>query len=171
MTQLAEAPVLSEAPVATGCPFAHGAVSRAGTGGVDGLHAAGTARARTSAPIERSLADRTVRRLLRIRELPAGSDGHAPVRAFRRSMLLSTIRCSLTYLVFPFVLPALGLVAGTGVIIGLVIGVLAIACDLFTIRRFFSVDHKWRWTFSTIAIGVVCLLSVLLVQDVIDIVS
>ncbi len=86
-------------------------------------------------------------------------------------MLISTIRCTLTYLVFPFVLPALGLVSDTGVVISIVIGMLAITCDIFAIRRFFAVDHKWRWHFSTIAFSVVCLLAILLVKDIVHMIA
>ena len=123
------------------------------------------------APVERSRADMVVRRVLRIRERPAGASARSAVSAFRRSMVISTIRCTLTYLVFPFVLPALGLVTETGVVLGMVIGVLAITCDIFTIRRFFSVDHKWRWRFSAVAFTVICMLTVLLAQDIVHVLT
>lgn len=135
---------------ALGCPFAHHAMT---------------------ADPQRSHADEVVRRVLRVRDRPTGVSSRSAVHAFRRSMVISTVRCTLTYLVFPFVLPALGLVTNTGVMIGLVIGLLAIACDVFTIRRFFSVDHKWRWHFSTVAVCVIALLSVLLVKDIIHLAS
>ena len=86
-------------------------------------------------------------------------------------MIISTIRCSLTYLVFPFALPALGLVTNTGVVISIAIGALAMTCDVFSIRRFFVADHKWRWPFSTVAFCVICMLGVLLVKDVVHIVG
>jgi hypothetical protein len=38
--------------------------------------------------------------------------------------------------------------------------------DVFSIRRFFSADHRWRWHFSAIALCVISLLTVLLVQDI-----
>ena len=123
------------------------------------------------APVERSRADLVVRRVLRIRERPAGASARSAVSAFRRSMVISTIRCTLTYLVFPFVLPVLGLVTETGVVLGIVIGVLAITCDIFTIRRFFSVDHKWRWHFSAVAFTVICLLTILLAQDIVHVLT
>lgn len=81
-------------------------------------------------------------------------------------MLISAIRCTLTYVVFPFVVPAVGFATGVGPLVGIVIGVVAIAYDVFTIRRFFAVDHRWRWQVSAVAFGVICLLSVLLVQDI-----
>ncbi len=86
-------------------------------------------------------------------------------------MLVSAIRCSLTYVVFPFVVPAVGLAAGVGPIVGIVIGVIAMTCDVYTIRRFFAIDHRWRWHFSAVALGVIVLLGVLLVQDVVHVLS
>ena len=137
----------ASAPV-IGCPYAH-----------------------TAPVVLRSHADVVVRKLLRIRERPSGASPLQAVKAFRRSMMISTVRCTLTYLVFPFVLPALGLVTDTGVVISIVIGTLAMTCDIFSIRRFFAVDHKWRWHFSTVAFSVVCLLGILLVKDVVHMVG
>ena len=68
-------------------------------------------------------------------------------------------------------LPLVGIAKGIGPIIGVFVGTLAITCDVFTIRRFFSVDHKWRWYFSAIALSIISLLTVLLVQDWVDLLS
>ena len=138
----------------TGCPVAHGAAASScpvatGPGGV-----------------RRSSADLVVRRLLRIREKPAAATPASAYGSFQRSMLISAVRCTLTYVVFPFVAPAVGFATGVGPVVGIVIGSFAIVCDVFTIRRFFAVDHKWRWPVSAVAFSVICLLSVLLVQDV-----
>ncbi|HNH38691.1 MAG TPA: hypothetical protein PK912_09610, partial [Microthrixaceae bacterium] len=59
-----------------------------------------------------------------------------------------------------------GIATGVGPILGVVIGVIAMTCDVFTIRRFFQVDHRWRWQISAIAVCVIGLLSVLLVEDI-----
>jgi hypothetical protein len=124
-------------------------------------HGAGT-------PVRRSRADNVVRRLLRVPERPEGLTDASAYSSFQRSMVISGIRCTLTYLVFPIILPLLGLAAGVGPIVGIVIGTVAIVCDVFTIRRFFAVDHKWRWWFSGIALSVVVLLFVLLIEDFVD---
>ncbi len=136
-------PVRSPAPAPGGCPVAHGP---------DGLR--------------RSPADLVVRRLLRIRERPAGVTSASAYGSFQRSMLISAVRCTLTYVVFPFVAPAVGVATGVGPLLGLLIGSFAIVCDVFTIRRFFAVDHGWRWPVSAVAFSVICLLAVLAVQDV-----
>lgn len=112
-----------------------------------------------------------MRRILRIRERPAGVTAASAYSAFQKSMLISAVRCTLTYVVFPFVLPAVGFATGVGPWLGIVIGVVAMTCDVFTIRRFFAVDHRWRWHFGAIAFSVICLLAVLLVQDVVHVVT
>ena len=91
---------------------------------------------------------------------------NAALASFQKSMLISATRCTLTYLVFPFVLPAVSVAKGVGVILAMTIGIFAMVCDVFTIRRFFAVDHRWRWPVSLVAFGVICLLTVLLVQDI-----
>ena len=148
--------------VGASCPFDHRAMAAASAetaGGVCPFPMAGGGR--------RSPADMVVRRLLRIRDRPTGLSEGAAYSAFQRSMLISAIRCTLTYVIFPFVLPAAGFATGVGPVVGIAIGVVAITCDVFTIRRFFTVDHRWRWHFSAIAGSVICLLLVLMVQDII----
>jgi hypothetical protein len=151
------------APAAGRCPVAHGAPAVAApptapTGGCPVAHAPGGVR--------RSKGDLVVRKLLRIRERPADATSASAYGSFQRSMLISAVRCTLTYVVFPFVAPAVGFATGVGPVLGLLIGTFAIVCDVFTIRRFFAVDHKWRWPVAAIAFSVICLLAVLLVQDV-----
>jgi len=73
--------------------------------------------------------------------------------------------------VLPFVAPALGLAAGVGPAIGIPIGVVAIGCNILTIRRFWAADHRWRWAYTAIAVTVIALLLVLMVEDILDLVA
>ncbi len=145
---------------ASKCPIDHTATAKqpAATGGCPVMHAPNGVR--------RSPADMVVRSVLRIKERPAGVSAQSAYAIFQRSMLISAIRCTLTYVVFPFLAPIIGAVTGVGPAIGVVIGTGAIVCDVFTIRRFFAVDHRWRWHFSAIAACIISLLLVLLVKDV-----
>ena len=118
-------------------------------------------------PIVRTKADLFVRRILFIRERPADVTAASAYTAFQRSTLISAFRCTLTYVIFPFVLPMVGIATGVGPVLGIAIGTFAITCDTFTIRRFFTVDHKWRWHFSAVALLVIGLLATLLVQDIV----
>lgn len=121
--------------------------------------------------VQRSKADMFVRRLLRISDAPKSLSDRGTYRSFQRSMTISAIRCTLTYVIFPIVLPGISFLKGVGPIVGIFIGTFALACDTLTIRRFFAVDHKYRWYFSTIAFSIMCLLMVLLVQDMSHVVS
>lgn len=118
----------------------------------------------------RPAADVAVRRLLRIPDGPPAAEGAAQ-RAFSTSILVSATRCLLTYIVLPFVAPALGLAAGVGPAIGIPIGVVAIGCNILTIRRFWAADHRWRWAYTAIALTVIALLLVLMVEDILDLVA
>ena len=132
------------------CPVNHGAVPAPSTEEVPA----------------RSRPDQFVRTILRIPERPAGVSVQSAHAAFQRSMAISALRCSLTYLVFPFLIPIIGFTAGVGPALGVLIGVIAMGCDVFTVRRFFAVDHRWRWQFSMVVVVVMAFLSVLLVEDI-----
>jgi hypothetical protein len=82
-------------------------------------------------------------------------------------MAISGTRCLLTYIVLPFVAPALGLAAGVGPGLGIVIGVVAIAANVATVRRFWAANHRRRWAFTAISGAVVTLLVILLVADLV----
>ncbi|MGH9138503.1 MAG: hypothetical protein ACRD0G_15900 [Acidimicrobiales bacterium] len=114
----------------------------------------------------RPAADVAMRRLLRIPDGPRAGRTSDARRAFSTSMLVSAIRCTLTYVVLPFVAPALGLATGVGPFVGIPIGVVAIAANVVSIRRFWLADHKWRWGYTAIGLGVIVLLLTLLVGDV-----
>jgi hypothetical protein len=118
----------------------------------------------------RPAADVAVRRLLRIPDGPPAPEGAAQ-RAFSTSILVSATRCLLTYIVLPFLAPALGLAAGVGPALGIPIGAVAIRANVLTIRRFWAADHRWRWAYTAIALTVIALLLVLMVEDVLGLVA
>lgn len=90
----------------------------------------------------------------------------AATRAFSTSILISGIRCTLAYVVFPWVLPALGVAGGIGPSLGLVIGAVALVSNVVSIRRFWLSRHRWRWLITGINVGVIVLVSILVIQDV-----
>lgn len=118
----------------------------------------------------RPAADVAVRRLLRIPEGQTATE-NAAQRAFSTSVLVSATRCLLTYIVLPFLLPALGVAAGVGPAIGLPVGAIAIASNVATIRRFWAADHRWRWVYTALSLTVIALLIVLMVEDVTSLMS
>ena len=85
--------------------------------------------------------------------------------AFSKSVLVSAVRCTLTYVLIPFVFPLIGFGAGVGPWIGLPIGIAAIIANIVSIRRFHRADHKWKWPMTAINVGIIGLLTVLVILD------
>jgi hypothetical protein len=122
-------------------------------------------------PTPRTSADRFMRRLLR---LPVDGPRASAVearKAFQTSLAVATVRCLLMYIVFPFVLPLIGVAKGVGPWIGLAISVLAIVCITMSIRRFWRADHSKRWHYTVFGTTVMCFMLVLVVQDLAEIIS
>lgn len=118
-----------------------------------------------------SSAETTIRKLLMIPEVKGTvPEERGAEKLFSLAMLISAFRCTLSYVILPFVLPALGLGAAVGVgpAIGIPIGVVALFFDVKGIRRFWIAGHRWRWQMSLIYLLVIGLVSVLVIRDVIQ---
>jgi hypothetical protein len=112
-----------------------------------------------------------MRRILRLPvDAPPGTAEGAR-KAFQTSMLVATVRCLLMYLVFPFVLPALGIARGVGPAVGLAVNAVAMVCIVLSMRRFFRADHPRRWWYAGLGGAVLVLLALLAVLDVADLVT
>jgi hypothetical protein len=86
-------------------------------------------------------------------------------RVFSKSVVISGIRCLLTYVIFPFVAPVVGITSNTGAVIGVLIGIVAIVFNVLSIRRFFAADHPYKWWASAMNVAVIGLLVVLFIVD------
>ena len=89
----------------------------------------------------------------------------AETRTFSLSMVISGIRCALTYVILPFLAPLIGLGSGVGPWIGLTLGLVAIGANLLSVHRFWSGDRKWKWHMTVINVSVIALLSLLVIGD------
>jgi hypothetical protein len=116
-------------------------------------------------------ADRFMRRLLRLPATAPPSSAADARRAFRTSIAVTTVRCLLLYVFLPFVAPVLGVAAGVGPALGLVIGVVAMVCIVTSIRRFWRADHPRRWAYTALGGTMLVLLAYLAVADLVDLVS
>ena len=81
------------------------------------------------------------------------------------SVMISAVRCLLTYIVFPWVLPLLGLAKGVGPWVGLVVGIVAIGFNIASIRRFMRSGHQYRYWVSSLNVIVIGMLCVLIARD------
>lgn len=111
-------------------------------------------------------ADRAMRRVLRIDDRTAAGSRRDVHNAFSASLLVSATRCLLTYVILPFVAPAVGLAAGVGPWIGLPLGAVAVASNVLSIRRFWLADHRWRWAYTAVGASVMVLVLILMAEDV-----
>lgn len=121
--------------------------------------------------VQLTRADVAMRRLLRVNSDPGGVTAADAQAAFRTSILVSTVRCLLTYIVLPFVVPAVGLAAGVGPAISLIISAVAIFFLVSSMRRFWRVHHRKRWHYTTLALIVGVLLVVGSVFDLANLIS
>ena len=92
-------------------------------------------------------------------------------RLFSRSIVISGIRCVLAYLILPFATPFIGLAPGVGAGFGLVIGLVAIVANVFSIRRFWRADHRWKKPVTVLHLCVIGLLLVLVVRDILELIG
>jgi hypothetical protein len=94
----------------------------------------------------------------------------AATKGFSQSILISAVRCLFTYILLPFATPLVGL-TDIGPYIGIPLGLVAVAANVYSIRRFWAADHKWKRQVTVLHIGVLILLAFLLVNDVRELVS
>jgi hypothetical protein len=83
-------------------------------------------------------------------------------------MALSGLRCLLSYVVLPFVLPLAGVATGAAPAIGVPIALLALVFDVRGIRRFWLADNSHRWAMTALYLAVMVLVTVLLVGDLVS---
>lgn len=111
-----------------------------------------------------ALADRWMRRALGVRTPAPGPSGAAH-RAFRISVVLSGVRCLITYLLVPVLVPVLSLAGWVAAPIGLVLCAYAVVNGIVSLRRFWRADHPHRWMYTGFMGIVFVVLAIALVSD------
>lgn len=92
--------------------------------------------------------------------------------AFGKSIAISAIRCTFTYLLLPLLAPILNLTNSiTAPIIGIVLGLVSMTAISFSMRRFFASDHKWRWGYAIIGGSIFVMLFVMMGIDMSNLVT
>lgn len=84
-------------------------------------------------------------------------------------MVLSGLRCLMSYVVVPVLLPVFGLAVSAAPLIGAPIALLALVFDVRGIRRFWLSGSPRRWTMTWIYLAVMALVIFLLIHDLIGI--
>jgi hypothetical protein len=123
-----------------------------------------TARAGTSYRSD-GAADRFMRRLLRVEggvDRRAGQGAH---NAFRVSVVISAIRCLITYVLVPVFVPILSLSGWVAAPIGIALCVYAVINGVISMRKFWRSDHQHRWMYTIFMVVVFFILGLALVSD------
>lgn len=112
-------------------------------------------------------ADRFMRRLLRVtvveRSIEAERAAH---RGFRVSMVVSGIRCLVTYLLVPVLAPVVSFAGIVAAPIGILLCIVAGISGIASVRRFWSSDHRGRWMYTAFIAFVFLVLAVALSSDI-----
>lgn len=119
----------------------------------------------TSTVQSRSVADRFMRRLLRVPDVPKQEIGDAH-KAFRTSLVVSAIRCLVTYLVVPIAVPLVSFAGVFAAPIGIVLCVVAVVNGIHSVRRFWNSDHRMKWVYTWFIAFVFLVLAVALHADI-----
>jgi len=119
---------------------------------------------------QRSAADVFMRRMLRIRDTDKKSLMGAH-RAFRASLVISGIRCIITYLLIPIAGPVVS-AAGLAVLpISIALNLVAFVTGVVSLRRFWMSDHRSKWMYTWFIAVVFAVIIVTLAFDIAKIVS
>lgn len=118
-----------------------------------------------------SPADRRMRRLLRLpTDAPKASEISAR-QLVETSLVISMVRCLLTYVLLPFVAPVFGFAAGVTPVVGLLVGAVAIVANVASVRRFWRADHRYRWHYTALAAVIVAALVWLVIADLVELLT
>lgn len=119
-------------------------------------------RAMPTSPI--TAADRFMMRLLRIETIDRRALLGAHT-AFRRSVVITGIRCTITYLLIPLLVPILSFVGIIAAPLGIALCLYAIINGVVSVRRFFTSGHKGRWLYTGFILVVFVILGFALAAD------
>ena len=109
-------------------------------------------------------ADSVMLRVLRLPEDTSGTDAEAR-SAFQTSIVLSSVRCLLTYIVLPFVAPTFAFFGTVARPLGISVNLVAMVAIVASMRRFWRVRHAQRWAYTTLGGLMFCFLTYLLIRD------
>ena len=120
----------------------------------------------TTVSSERSAADQVMRRLLRIEGDPVPGAVFDAQNKLRSSIIISGIRCIITYLLVPIVTPLIGFMGTVAAPVSIALSIIAIGFGYNSMRRFWLADHRLRWRYTTFIAVVFVLLVVGIGLDV-----
>lgn len=110
--------------------------------------------------------DRIARAVLRIPANPPAVGERNTYRLFNISILLSALRCLLTYIILPVIALMVGVATNVDVTVGIPLAVVALVFDVVAIRRFWLANHRLRWQMTFLYVLVMGFVVALLIGDI-----
>jgi hypothetical protein len=142
---------------ASGCPVVHDVPADA---------------ARPAArPVEFTPADRFMRKLLRVGDEVDPGALLGAQKALSKSILVSAVRCTITYLLIPILGSAIGLLDVFGPVLSIALCLFAGFMSIRSMRRFWIANHAKRWAYTVFASVVLVALTVGITIDVVRLVT
>jgi len=120
---------------------------------------------------ERTAADRFMRRMLRVGDIVDKNAILGARRSTTAAIVVSGIRCIITYLLIPILAPVIGISDAASAPVTVALSALAIVMGISGVRRFWIADHRARWTYTIFIAVIVALLVVGIVLDLTSILS
>ncbi len=109
---------------------------------------------------DRSRLDVLARRILRIEDEVPGA-----VFPMRGSLVLSAVRCLVTYVAIPLLVPVFGWLTPMAAPLSVLLTVVAGAMAITSLRRVWAANWSGRWGYTAFAVAVLVALAALLVVD------
>lgn len=109
---------------------------------------------------ELTRADRLARRILRIEDEAPGA-----LFPMQGSLVLSAVRCLVTYVAIPLLVPVFGWLTPIAAPLSLLLTVVAGAMAITSLRRVWTAHWDGRWGYTAFAVAVLVSLAGLLVFD------
>lgn len=111
-------------------------------------------------------ADRFMRKLLRVdpakRTPRTEREAH---RGFQIALVITGIRCTISYLLIPILVPIVGLSGMLAAPVGLLLSAVAVVNGIYSLRRFWISNSRHRWAYTWFIAVVFLILIVAVVAD------
>ncbi|GAB3617685.1 hypothetical protein GCM10027416_22420 [Okibacterium endophyticum] len=116
--------------------------------------------------------DRFMRKLLRVESTTRTANlERSAHRYLQVSMIISGIRCLITYLLIPIAVPIIGLSRTASAPIGLLLSAIAVVTGVISLRKFWRSDNRYRWMYTAFILVVFIVVAITVSVDISEIVG
>ena len=130
---------------------------------------------KVQAPAPRSRTDRFMLRMLRIDPRDVDKvdtdEVRAAHRAFRWAIVVSAVRCTISYVIIPVLIPLLSVMGSLAAPISIALCLVALVNGWLGVRRFWRTDHRGKWGYTWFMALIYVISIVTIVHEVVGVLS